>query len=275
MAGPGDTARPRNGLLAALTGPVGGIAPWIVMSILAGPGRFEIGVGVALAMAVGVSLLGRFLGDSIKLLEVATVVFFTALAIVGLLVSKATLADLDDLIGEIANVGLVLITFGSIVVRQPFTIQYAREQVPRELWTEPRFIRTNYVITFVWAMAFLVAAIAGAYGYFVLDDADNLWTGWVIQIGVLIAAIQFTSWYPEVVQARGAAAAGHADQVPPAPPLSGLLLGLVVLLIPAGILGLSLDGCPTPVGVALIVVGALAMRLLHRQEAAQASRVEA
>lgn len=205
-----QTEKSRNGLIAAATSPVGGIAPWIAMSILAGPDRFEIAVGVALAMSVAVLLLGRFEGGSVKLLEVASILFFAALAIVGLLVDKATLADLDDLIGEISNVALAVITFGSIIVRRPFTLQYARETTPREFWDEPRFVRTNYVITFVWAMAFLVAAIAGAYGYLVLDDADNLWTGWVIQIGVLIAAIRFTSWYPEVVRARGAAAAGRA-----------------------------------------------------------------
>ena len=40
-----------------------------------------------------------------------------------------------------------------------------------------------------------------AYGDAVLHDSDNVWTGWVIQIGAMVAAIKFSAWYPDRVRA--------------------------------------------------------------------------
>ena len=248
-----------------INGPIGGLAPWIAMSLLAGPGRFELAVGVAFAISLVVVGVGRAGGGSWKILELSDITFFTLVGILGLLVSQSTLDALDNWSGEMSNVALTVIAFGSILFRVPFTLQYAREEAPRELWDNPAFIRTNYVISAFWGGAFLVAALAGAYGDLILDNSNNLWTGWVIQTLSLLVAIQFTEWYPKVVQAQA------PDATEPAPPLSELLLGATALLIPVGIIGLALDACATPIGVALIVVGAAASRGLdqHRRGAAE------
>ena len=227
-----------------INGPIGGLAPWIAMSLLAGPGRFELAVGVAFAISLVVVIVGRMGGGSWKILELSDITFFTLVGILGLLVSQSTLDALDNWSGEMSNVALTLIAFGSILFRQPFTLQYAREEAPRELWDNPAFIRTNYVITAFWGGAFLVTALAGAYGDLVLKNSNNLWTGWVIQTVALLIAIQFTEWYPKVVKGR---APGATE---PSPPLSELLLASAGLLIPVGILGLVLDACSTPVGIA-------------------------
>jgi len=241
-----------------INGPIGGLAPWIAMSLIAGPGRFELAVGVAFALSLAVVLVGRAGGGSWKILELSDITFFTLVGIFGLLVSQSTLDALDNWSGEMSNVALTLIASGSILFRMPFTLQYAHDEVPRELWDNPEFIRTNYVITAFWAGAFLVTALAGAYGDLILDNPNNLWTGWVIQTLALLVAIQFTEWYPKVVQAR---APGAGEQ---APPLSELLLGATALLIPVGVLGLVLEACSTPVGIALVVIGVAASRILDR-----------
>lgn len=248
-----------------INGPIGGLAPWIAMSLLAGPGRFELAVGVAFAISLIVVAVGRAGGGSWKILELCDITFFTLIGILGLLVSQSTLDALDNWSGEMSNVALTLIAFGSILFRVPFTLQYAREEAPRELWDNPAFIRTNYAISAFWGGAFLVAALAGAYGDLILDNSNNLWTGWVIQTLALLVAIQFTEWYPKVVGARA------PDATEPAPPLSELLLGATALLIPVGIIGLALEACATPIGVALIVIGAAASRALdqHRKGATE------
>ena len=63
---------------------------------------------------------------------------------------------------------------------------------------------------------------AGAYGDLALHDANNLWTGWIIQIAAIIVALRFTRWYPEVVRARSLRERGLPG--PPEPPLSSMLL---------------------------------------------------
>jgi hypothetical protein len=44
------------------------------------------------------------------------------------------------------DVGLLVIVVVSMAMRSPFTLKYAREQVPAELWNKPDFLHTNYVI---------------------------------------------------------------------------------------------------------------------------------
>ncbi|MER6998027.1 hypothetical protein [Streptomyces sp. NPDC000410] len=187
-----------------LDNPVLGMAPWIIFSVLVGPGRFELSVALALAASLVLVIGGRIArpGSSLKILEVADVVFFALLAIIGIFADAGTLRWLETYAGEVSNIALMLVAFGSIMARVPFTVQYAREQVDRAYWNSPTFMRVNYAITGVWGLAFMVAAIAGAYGDLVLQDPDNVWTGWIIQIAAIVAAFRFTEWYPDHVRGR-------------------------------------------------------------------------
>jgi hypothetical protein len=83
----------------------------------------------------------------------------------------------------------------SIAIRQPFTLQYAREQVPQEVWASPEFVRTNYVITAVWALAFVVLVVADLVLLYVPELPPRF--GIIVTILALVAAIKFTSWYPD------------------------------------------------------------------------------
>ncbi|GAA4985813.1 hypothetical protein [Kitasatospora paranensis] len=263
-----DTATQTTGRRSTggfLDSPIIGMAPWIVFSVLVGPGRFETAVAIALALTVLLVAAGRVRrpGSSWKILELADVVFFAVLAVVGLIASAGTLRWLETYAGEVSNLALVTVAFGSMAARMPFTLQYAREQVPRAHWNSPAFVRTNYVLTGVWGLAFLVAAVAGLYGDLVLHDPNELWTGWVIQIGAIILALRFTDWYPDVVRARAARAGG--DPVP-VPTVGALFLPLAGYLMPVGIVLLAFDSGPAWLGVALIVGGVLLTRALRRQE---------
>ncbi|MCX5126293.1 hypothetical protein [Streptomyces sp. NBC_00347] len=197
-----------------LDSPFVGLSPWIVFALVVGPGRFEWAVGLALAISVCLVVGSRLLnpGSSLKILELADVVFFAVLTVVGIFASDGTRRWLETYAGEIANVTLFAVALGSILAGMPFTLQYAREQVDRKFWDTPVFKRTNYVITGVWGLAFLINAAVGAYGDLVLRDPENAWTGWIIQVLTIVGALRFTRRYPEAVRARaraeGAAPAG-------------------------------------------------------------------
>ncbi|MEU5209176.1 hypothetical protein [Streptomyces sp. NPDC020742] len=252
-----------------LDSPVIGMSPWIAMSILVGPGRYEVAVGVSLALAVALVVVGRIhhRGRSLKILEVADVVFFAAMAVIGIFASPGMLRWLENYSGEVSSIALTVIALGSMALRVPFTLQYAREQTPPEVWNEPGFLRTNYLITGAWGAAFAVAAIAGAFGDLVLHNSNNVWTGWIIQIAAIIVALQFTRWYPDVVRARSRRERGVPG--PPEPPLSALLIPLAGYLTPVGIAVLAFDAGPLWLGVALIVVGVLLVRSLSRTPSAE------
>jgi hypothetical protein len=264
-------ATPGRGLLdragQLLDSPLTGLSPWIVLAVLEGPGMVAWASGIALALSVLFLALDLARGRSMKLLSVLDVAFFAGLLAL-VLVVPMTQDFLEIWVSEISNIALVLIAVGSILVRSPFTLPYAREQVERQYWDSPVFLRVNYVITGAWAVAFLIAAIAGFYGDAVLRDNNNLWTGWVIQIAAIVVALQFSSWYPDVAKARAEQAAGQAVEVPS---LSGLLGPLTVWLIPIGVLALVFDSGPTWLGIALIVVGAVLGKFLPQGPAPEAN----
>ena len=236
-----------------LANPLSGLAPWIVMAVMSGIVRFELAVGLSLLSALVIVAANMVCGGSFKLLELSDVVFFLGLAAVGLFASPAVLDWLRTWSGELSNIALVVIAVGSMLIRQPFTLGYAKESTPERFWSSPAFIRTNYVITGAWALAFLVAAVSGFIGDAVLDNSNNLWTGWIIQTAAMLAAVQFTLWYPKVVRARGRAAAGIDGE--PEPPVSELFAGLIGYLPLVGIVCLAFDAAPWWAGVALIVAG--------------------
>ncbi|TQK44512.1 hypothetical protein FBY35_6021 [Streptomyces sp. SLBN-118] len=254
-----SSTAPGGRLAAALESPFVGMSPWIVFSVLVGPGRFGLAVGLALGLSVAVFCAARRLyrGASLKILEVADVLFFAVLAVVGVASSPATHRWLETYAGEISNLMLVVIAFASMAVRVPFTMQYGRERVGPEYWKSPEFLHINYVITGVWGTAFLVAALAGGFGDLVLHNPDNLWTAWIIQIAAMVTAMSFTEWYPQVVQART-----HGAGTPP--PVRNLLTPLAALIIPVGVVSLIFDAAASWFGVGLILIGVILARAINK-----------
>ncbi|MGI5399022.1 hypothetical protein ACQEVG_06100 [Streptomyces sp. CA-135486] len=259
---------PGGRLDAALESPIVGMSPWIIFSVLVGPGRFELAVGLALAVAVAllIATRKRRRGSSVKILEVSDIVFFALLAAVGAAASPGTHQWLETYAGEISNLALVVIAFGSMAVRVPFTVQYGRERVGPEYWKSPEFLSINYVITGVWGAAFLVAAIAGGFGDLVLHNANNLWTAWIIQIVAIVTALSYTEWYPQLVRSRT-----RTGELPP--PVRSLLIPLVGLIIPVGVVSLIFDAAASWFGVGLILIGVILARAINKDtEMEQSSR---
>lgn len=239
----------------ALGNPLIGLSPWIVYALIEGGGRLEESSAIAFGIALAIVIIGMLRGNRPKLLEWTDVIFFAALAIFVAVASDDTHAWLERWSGEIANLALVVIALGSIAVRQPFTLAYAKENVPREMWDNPTFLRTNYLITWAWAIAFLIEAGSGFVGDLVLDDSNNLWTGWIIQTFPLIIAAQFTIWYPQRVRALARQAQGETDVK--VPPTADFYAHCCPWLTVIGVIVLAMGGAPWWVGVGFIVLGVL------------------
>ena len=133
-------------------------APFIAFAVvdrLVGPTQ-----GLFAALIVSVALLVRDWvtpGRTPKVLEIGTALLFGGLALYTALAEPTW-----SVIGVrlCVDIGLLLIVLISLAVRRPFTLQYAREQVASEFWGHPEFVRINYTITAVWALAFFVMVIA-------------------------------------------------------------------------------------------------------------------
>ncbi|MFD6513296.1 hypothetical protein [Rhodococcus sp. NPDC060176] len=246
---------------AVLQSPLAGLSPWILLSLLSGPGRFEESAAAALGLSLLILAASHRRGGTVKLLEVFDVAFFGVLAAIGLLASANTIRWFELWGGELTNITLVVFAFGSILLRNPFTLQYAKESTPEEYWTTPLFLRINYVITAVWALAFTWSAAVGLFGDARLHDGDNFWTGWILQLLGTFFAISFTEWYPEYAPNKAAQAQG-LDTEPPQS-IFRLFDFLPVFIAVTGIAGLVTDSVSVTAGVTLILVGVfgyLAMR---------------
>jgi hypothetical protein len=176
-------------------------APFIAFALvdrLTGPTE-----GLVAGAAISAALLIRDWltpGRSPKLLEMGTAVLFGALAAYALVGDPAW-----SIVGVRLRVdlGLLLIVLASMALGRPFTLQYAREQVAPEFWNSPQFLRTNYVITAAWALAFFVLVIAELLLLYVPDLPQRI--SIIMMIVALVGAVKFTGWYPE----RAAAGRGE------------------------------------------------------------------
>jgi hypothetical protein len=167
-------------------------APFIVFAVLdrfVGP-VWSLAAGTAVSAAL---LLRDFLspGRQPKLLEIGAFVLFGVLTVYMLLRGSSL-----SVIGVRVCVdgGLLLIVLMSMTLRRPFTLQYAKEKVPAELWNTPVFLRTNYVISSAWAIAFatmVLAELALLYAPKIPHRA-----GVIVIVVALVGAVKFTSWYP-------------------------------------------------------------------------------
>jgi magnesium-transporting ATPase (P-type) len=259
-------------LRKVLDQPVMGFAPWILVSVVEGPGRVALAGALGGALAVLICVAGAVAGVRPKLLDVAAIIFFAALAVVAALASPGAQHWLGLWSAELCNVIIAVIAGLSLAVGKPFTLQYAREQTERKYWNSALFLRINYVITAVWSAAFLLIAIVGYIGDGPLHQPDNIWTSWIIQIALIVLAIKFTGWYPDHATAEpsphGEPVPGtgpaHAAGAHRAPPLSDLLRPLAAYLVPVGILVAIVGGHLWWAGVVVIVVGIVVTRHLHQ-----------
>lgn len=254
----------RTRLRNLLESPFFAVAPWIVMSVLEGPGRYELAVSMALATAAALVLVNWLVGVKPKVLDDVGVAYFACLIVAGLLVDHAGQRWLDRYSADVSNATIALIALGSIAVRKPFTVQYAHETIAPEHWQTERFMRLNYQVTWIWTGAFALTALVGWLGDGPLDQPDNVWTNWLVQIAALILALRFTEWYPDYAIARGLMERGEPTEPPPT--LRELVIPLAGYLVPVGIVVLCVGGAPWWSGAGLIAIGAIAAHRLGVEE---------
>ncbi len=157
------------------------------------------------AICLMVMAYDAFRGRSIKMLGAGSVIVFAALGAYITLVDSSLSSSAVKLA---VDVGVLAISLASLVIRQPFTLQYAREMVDAETAQLPGFMRANYIITWAWTGAFLLMMIAN--GLMIYVPGLPLWSGIVIAFAARNSAVYFTRWYPKYRKAKHAAPPANA-----------------------------------------------------------------
>jgi hypothetical protein len=244
-----------------LKSPFSGIAPWIVLSVFSSPGRFEEAAAAALGLSLLVLWLSYRRGIGVHSLEVFGVLVFAIFAVLGLIAPHNVIGWLELWAGEVTNISLAAFAIFTLLIRRPFTLAYAKETTPQEYWESFLFLRINYAITSAWAAAFVFAAIVGAIGDAVLHDSGNFWTGWVLQLAAIFAAVAFTEFYPDYASAKAANAAGQPQ---PLPSIVRIFDWLPTFVLAVGIYGWVSGVLPDAVGIGMIVAGIVGAAVIRR-----------
>lgn len=172
--------------------------PWIAFLVIAdgSMGRLRVGLVVALVSGAAFAAMRLYRG---VLMWAGLLFFAVALVAVFGLHSTWFLKHL----AVIANSMLAAAAWGSLLVGRPFTVEFAREQTDPALWSNPVFLRVNRVITAAWATVFTFNA---ALAWIQMRHPLPVWAAYAVPFGALLAAMLFSSWYPQRVRRRAQSA---------------------------------------------------------------------
>jgi hypothetical protein len=181
------------------------LAPYGAFALLMMVTSAAVSLFSAAAICIAVIALDVVRGRSIKILGAGSVIVF---ATVG-----GYAALIDPAMGTPAvkfavDTGIFLVSLMSIVIRYPFTLQYAREAVDAETACEPGFLHANYLITWAWTGAALLMMIGNILLLYV--PSLPLWSGLLIAFAARNSAVYFTKWYPQYLRAKYATAPVNA-----------------------------------------------------------------
>jgi hypothetical protein len=156
---------------------------------------------VSLFVSAAVSLVAiaidLWYGRSLKILGTGSVITFLA---VGLYVTLIDPALSSSAVRFAVDTGILLVSLFSILIRYPFTLQYALEATDAETAKLPAFIRSNYVITWAWAAAMLLMMVGNAAMIYV--PWLPFWGGLLVAFAARNGAVYFTNWYPQYLRTK-------------------------------------------------------------------------
>src|SRR5712671_5341069 len=173
------------------------LAPYGAFAFLMLVTSAAVSLFASAAICLAVIAFDRVRGRSLKILGAGSVVVFAAVG------GYVTLIDPNLSVSGVKfaiDTGIFLLTLTSIVIRRPFTLQYAREVVDAEIARLPGFIRANYIITWAWTGSMLLMMIGNIAMTYL--PGLPLWSGLLIAFAARNSAVYFTKWYPEYRKAK-------------------------------------------------------------------------
>ena len=173
------------------------LAPYGAYTLLMLVTSATVSVFAASAICLATVAIDVAQGRSVKILAAGSAIVFAAIGLY--------LALRDPARGTLGvklsvDVGIFVISLGSMLLRRPFTLQYAVESVPAETAAMPGFLYANYVITGAWTAAALLMAAANHVLLYV--PGLPLWSSLAVAFAARNSAIYFTKWYPEYRQIK-------------------------------------------------------------------------
>ena len=173
------------------------LAPFGAFALLMLVTSAEIALFASAAICLAVIGIDVARGRSIKMLGAGSVVVFSGIG--------AYVALIDPNLSHSAvklavDFGVLAISLASLIIRKPFVLQYAVEEVDAATARLPGFLKATYIITWAWTGAFVLMIIGNVLTIYV--PGLPLWSGLVIAFAARNSAAYFTTWYPQYRKAK-------------------------------------------------------------------------
>ncbi len=168
-------------------------SPWIAFLIIANGSMLRLKLGIIVASVLTVIMVVTRLHRGV-IMWVGIIFFLYALVTVVLLDNMWTVRYM----AVMANGALAMGTWVGIILKRPFTLEYAHESTDPSLWKDPLFLRSNYLLTATWAVVFSINA-AIAWQRTILPVMSG-WAYETISYALLALAMLLSTWYPQHVR---------------------------------------------------------------------------
>jgi hypothetical protein len=181
------------------------LAPFGSFALLMLVTSAEISLFVSGGICLAVIGIDVYRGRSVKMLGAGCVVVFTAL---GAYIALIDPSMSHSAIKLVVDIGVLAISLASLIIRKPFVLQYALEEVDTETAMLPGFKKAIYIITWAWTGAFVLMIAGNVLMIYV--PGVPLWSGLVIAIAARNSAAYFTTWYPQYRKTKYGSAPANA-----------------------------------------------------------------
>lgn len=175
-----------------------GFLPAAMFTLLASVSQ-DLALWAALSAAFVVSIRDFAQEPVLRLLDMGSLLLFGVTALYAGFIHPAITTQLTRFVVDAGFFALALL---SILLRNPLTLQYAREQVANEVWKSRPFLLTNYGLTALWMICFAIMAAADGFSDMHKNLPVSLDAAWCLVVVLLALAV--TARYP--IWLRGHAA---------------------------------------------------------------------
>lgn len=153
----------------------------------------DLALWAGLSAAFVVSIRDFAQEPVLRLLDMGSLVIFGATALYAGFIHPAITTQLTRFVVDAAFFALALL---SILLRNPLTLQYAREQVAPEVWRSRPFLLTNYGLTAMWMICFAAMAAADGFADMHKNLPVSLDAAWslIVVMSALVVTARYPTW---------------------------------------------------------------------------------
>ncbi|HJO92143.1 MAG TPA: hypothetical protein QF753_01975 [Victivallales bacterium] len=164
--------------------------PWLLFLFISGHSLYSLELAILICLSSSLIFNYREL-RKFYILQWGTFVFFITVFIAINLLKIVWFAEYMSILSNSFLAGIVWFT---ILIGKPFTLQYARADLPKEKWNDIKLIKGSLFIAKVWGILFLFSLLASILKI----SLPNILPQWIytdITLVNIVLGIVFTKVY--------------------------------------------------------------------------------